>query len=106
MKVVVLWGGTLLREETEFRPKPPVDIGGRPILWRIMKIYAHHGLREFVPGRRWMHFGARTLERLASEEQLPAYRYDTFFFSMDTYCEYQFLNELWASERAPWKVWP
>src|ERR1700759_2021712 len=50
VKVVVLCGGlgTRLREETEFRPKPLVDVGGRPILWHIMKLYAHHGFRDFV----------------------------------------------------------
>jgi glucose-1-phosphate cytidylyltransferase len=50
VKVVILCGGlgTRLREETEFRPKPMVEVGGRPILWHIMKIYAHHGFREFV----------------------------------------------------------
>lgn len=50
MKVVVLCGGlgTRLREETEFRPKPLVEIGGRPILWHIMKLYAHHGFRDFI----------------------------------------------------------
>jgi glucose-1-phosphate cytidylyltransferase len=50
MKVVVLCGGlgTRLREETEFRPKPMVEIGGRPLLWHIMKLYAHAGFREFV----------------------------------------------------------
>ncbi len=50
MKVVILCGGlgTRLREETEFRPKPMVPIGDRPILWHIMKIYAHHGFREFI----------------------------------------------------------
>jgi glucose-1-phosphate cytidylyltransferase len=50
MKVVVLCGGlgTRLREETEFRPKPLVDVGGRPILWHILKLYAHHGFRDFV----------------------------------------------------------
>lgn len=50
MKVVVLCGGqgTRLREETEFRPKPMVDIGGRPILWHIMKLFAHAGFQEFV----------------------------------------------------------
>ena len=50
MKVVILCGGlgTRLREETEFRPKPMVEIGGRPILWHIMKNYAHHGFQEFV----------------------------------------------------------
>ena len=50
MKVVILCGGlgTRLREETEFRPKPMVEIGGRPVLWHIMKIFGHQGLREFV----------------------------------------------------------
>src|ERR1051326_6191865 len=50
MKVVVLCGGagTRLREETEFRPKPMVEIGGRPILWHIMKTYAHYGFNDFV----------------------------------------------------------
>lgn len=50
MQVVILCGGqgTRLREESEFRPKPLVDVGGRPILWHIMKGFAHHGLRDFV----------------------------------------------------------
>jgi glucose-1-phosphate cytidylyltransferase len=50
MKVVILCGGlgTRLREETEYRPKPMVPIGGRPILWHIMKTYAHYGHKEFV----------------------------------------------------------
>ena len=49
MKVVILAGGfgTRLTEETEVRPKPMVEIGGRPILWHIMKHYAHHGFTEF-----------------------------------------------------------
>lgn len=50
MKVVILCGGTgtRLREETEFRPKPMVEIGGKPILWHIMKIYSFYGFNEFV----------------------------------------------------------
>lgn len=49
MKVVILAGGlgTRLAEETEVRPKPMVEIGGRPILWHIMKHYAHYGFKEF-----------------------------------------------------------
>jgi glucose-1-phosphate cytidylyltransferase len=258
VKAVILCGGlgTRLREETEFRPKPLVEIGGRPILWHIMKTYAHHGLRDFVLclgyrgnmikdyflnyeamnndfticlGRRHQvtHHGAhgeqdfvvtlaetgavamtgarvkrvekyveddtflvtygdgvadidigalidfhrghgrlatvstvhpfsrfgvlevdetgavrefaekplmqgwasagffvfdrrvfdyldddddcileRTpLERLANEGQLMAYRHDGFFYTMDTYREYEYLNELWAKGEAPWKVW-
>jgi len=50
MKVVILAGGlgTRLAEETAVRPKPMVEIGGHPIIWHIMKIYAHAGFREFV----------------------------------------------------------
>ncbi|CAA9321201.1 MAG: Glucose-1-phosphate cytidylyltransferase [uncultured Gemmatimonadaceae bacterium] len=50
MKAVVLAGGlgTRLSEETTVRPKPMVEIGGRPILWHIMKIYSSHGINEFV----------------------------------------------------------
>jgi glucose-1-phosphate cytidylyltransferase len=258
MKAIVLCGGqgTRLREETEFRPKPMVEVGGRPILWHIMKSYAYHGVRDFVlclgyrgqfikdyflnyaamnndftislgNGRKveyhgehdeqdfrvtladtgqetmtggrirrvqrhindrtfmvtygdglsdvdllrlvdfhkshgklatvttvrpvsrfgllevsrkdavttfaekpkldgWMSAGffvfdrrvfdyleggdgcileRAPLERLAAEGQLMAYRHEGFFFAMDTYREYQQLNELWDSGRAPWKVW-
>lgn len=50
MKVVLLAGGrgTRLSEETTIRPKPMVEIGGQPILWHLMSIYAAHGFREFV----------------------------------------------------------
>lgn len=50
VKVVILAGGlgTRLAEETEFRPKPMVNIGSRPILWHIMKIYAYFGHNEFI----------------------------------------------------------
>ena len=50
MKAVILAGGlgTRLSEETELRPKPMVEIGGRPIIWHIMKIYSQHGINEFI----------------------------------------------------------
>ena len=50
MKVVILCGGegTRMKEETEFKPKPLVLVGGKPILWHIMKIYSHYGFNEFV----------------------------------------------------------
>ena len=50
MKAVILCGGfgTRLSEETTSRPKPMVEIGGRPILWHIMHIYAVHGVKEFL----------------------------------------------------------
>ena len=256
MKVVLLCGGlgTRLREETEFRPKPMVEIGGRPILWHIMKLYAHRGFREFIlclgyrgnmikeyflnyeamnndfticlgresqiqfngvhseqgfqvtladtgqstmtGGRvkriqkyidddtfmlsygdgladldiaRLLDFHKRhgklgtvtavtprsrfgvlemnknrvmsflekpqteglasagyfvlnrkvfdylggddcifehePLERLAREGELMAYKHDGFFFAMDTYREYEYLNQLWSKGEAPWKVW-
>lgn len=256
MKVVILCGGqgTRLREETEYRPKPLVDVGGYPILWHIMKRYAHYGFKQFVlclgyrgsmikdyflnyeamnndftialgckselqfhdehgeknyqvtlaetgadsmtggrvkrirryidddlfmltygdgladidfdallafhrshgklatvttvrpPSRfgiieiegdgkvirfaekpqlsGWINAGffifhkslfdylggddcileRDPLERLASEGNLMAYRHEGFFFAMDTYREYKYLNELWASGKAPWKV--
>jgi glucose-1-phosphate cytidylyltransferase len=49
-KVVILCGGqgTRMREETEYRPKPMVEVGGRPLLWHIMKIYAAAGITDFV----------------------------------------------------------
>jgi glucose-1-phosphate cytidylyltransferase len=258
LKVVILCGGlgTRLREETEFRPKPMVEVGGRPILWHIMKTYAHHGFHEFVlclgyrgntikdyflnyeamnndfsiclgqtshiryhnlhteqgfgvtladtgmntmtggrirrirkyvdgdtflltygdgvsnvdirglmefhkshgkiatvttvpPVSRfgimdlnregcvnsfvekprtdgWMNAGffalnrevfdylggdddcifeREPLERLAADGQLMAYRHDGFFYAMDTFREYQHLNELWKVGEAPWRVW-
>jgi glucose-1-phosphate cytidylyltransferase len=257
VKVVILCGGlgTRLREETEFRPKPMVEVGGRPILWHIMKTYAHHGFHEFVlclgyrgnnikeyflnyeamnndfsiclgqksqiryhdrhteqgfgvtladtgvkcmTGGRirkiekyvdgdtflltygdgvcnvnirdlvafhkshgkiatvttippisrfgmleltaedrverftekpktdgWMNAGyfvlnrevfdyldgddcvfeRDPLERLARDGQLMAYRHDGFFYAMDTFREYQYLNDLWNGGNAPWRVW-
>lgn len=50
MKVLLLAGGlgTRLSEETDIRPKPMVEIGGKPILWHIMKLYSHYGFNEFV----------------------------------------------------------
>lgn len=50
MKAVILAGGrgTRFAEETAVRPKPMIAIGGRPILWHIMKIYAHHGITDFI----------------------------------------------------------
>jgi glucose-1-phosphate cytidylyltransferase len=50
MKVVILAGGlgTRISEATHVRPKPVIEIGGRPILWHIMKIYSHYGISDFV----------------------------------------------------------
>jgi len=50
MKAVILAGGlgSRISEETQVRPKPMVEIGGKPLLWHIMKIYSHHGIHDFV----------------------------------------------------------
>ena len=50
MKAIILAGGlgTRMREETEFRPKPMVEVGGRPVLWHIMKNLAHFGINDFI----------------------------------------------------------
>lgn len=50
MKVVILAGGfgTRISEESQFRPKPMIEIGGMPILWHIMKLYSHYGFHDFV----------------------------------------------------------
>ena len=50
MKAVILAGGlgTRLAEETQVRPKPMIEIGGKPVLWHIMKLYSHHGINDFI----------------------------------------------------------
>lgn len=50
MKAVILAGGlgTRMREETEFKPKPMVEVGGKPVLWHIMKILGHQGITDFI----------------------------------------------------------
>ena len=50
MKAVILAGGlgTRLSEETSMRPKPMVEVGGKPILWHIMKMYSAHGINDFI----------------------------------------------------------
>lgn len=50
MQTIILCGGkgTRMKEETEFRPKPMVEVGGKPLLWHIMKIYMAHGYNEFI----------------------------------------------------------
>ena len=50
MKAVILAGGlgTLISEETDLKPKPMIEIGGKPILWHIMKMYSKYGVHDFV----------------------------------------------------------
>lgn len=71
--VVILCGGmgARLREETELRPKPMVEIGGRPILWHIMKYYSHFGFNKFILALGY------------KGEQIKKYFYDYGFLSSD-----------------------
>lgn len=50
MKAVILAGGfgTRISEESHLRPKPMIEVGGKPILWHIMKMYSHHGINDFI----------------------------------------------------------
>lgn len=50
MKLVVLAGGlgTRISEESHLKPKPMIEIGGKPILWNLMKIYSHYGVNDFI----------------------------------------------------------
>lgn len=58
MKIVILAGGfgTRISEETDYKPKPMIEIGGKPILWHIMKIYAHYGFYDFVICLGYKHY--------------------------------------------------
>jgi glucose-1-phosphate cytidylyltransferase len=77
MKVALLAGGwgTRLSEETVIRPKPLVEVGGRPIMWHIMKTYAHYGLKEFVV------IGGYKVEMI--REYFMRYQMDTTDFTID-----------------------
>ena len=61
MKTIILAGGagTRLSEETAIKPKPLVEIGGKPILWHIMNIYAAFGFEEFILALGYNHLGYR-----------------------------------------------
>jgi len=63
------------------------------------------GVFDYLDGGDECILERQPLERLAADGELMAYRHEGFFFAMDTYREYQYLNELWNSGAAPWKVW-
>ncbi len=73
MKTVILAGGrgTRIAEETSVRPKPMVEIGGKPVLWHLMQIYAHHGCKDFVVACGYM------------GEQIKAYFHNMLLLSSD-----------------------
>jgi glucose-1-phosphate cytidylyltransferase len=64
----------------------------------------NRGVFDYLGGDNCI-FERESLERLAAAGELMAYQHDSFFYAMDTYREYQHLNELWAKGTAPWKVW-
>lgn len=68
MKAVILAGGlgTRISEETVNRPKPMVNIGGRPILWHIMKSYSSHGIHDFVICCGYMAMSSRNTSPITS----------------------------------------
>ena len=106
MKAVVLCGGagTRLREETEFRPKS-FNEKPRTDGWMSAGYFAlNRVVLDYLNGDDCV-FERQPLEQLTADGELMAFRHDGFFFAMDTFREYQHLNELWSSEAVPWRVW-
>jgi NDP-sugar pyrophosphorylase family protein len=77
MKVVILAGGmgSRITEESHTRPKPMIEIGGRPILWHIMKIFSHYGCNDFIVclGHKGYVRSRRIAAVAASEEPVPEF---------------------------------
>ena len=96
MKVVILAGGfgTRISEESQFKPKPMVEIGGMPILWHIMKLYSHYGFNEFVICAGY------------KQHVIKEYFADYFIRTSDVTFDFTKENELIVHHRAtePWKV--
>jgi glucose-1-phosphate cytidylyltransferase len=88
-------GGRVLH----FREKPPAEG------WVSAGFFVlEPGVFDYLGGDECI-FEREPLENLAADGQLMAYRHDGFFYSMDTYREYQYLNDLWNNGAAPWKIW-
>ena len=70
MKAVILAGGigTRISEETHLKPKPMIEIGGRPILWHLMKLYSAHGVNDFVICCGYRGYVIRSEERRVGKE--------------------------------------
>jgi len=96
MKVVLLAGGagTRLSEETEYRPKPMVEIGGMPILWHIMKEYSYYGHNEFIVCAGY------------KQELIKKWFADYFLYSSDITVDFQAGNKVIIHEQTtePWRV--
>jgi len=118
IKVVILCGGvgTRLREETEFCPKPMVNIGSYPIIWHIMKYYSQFGCKDFVLKGGFFVFNRKILdylttddlcdleigplEQIAKEGQLMVYKHREFWACMDTLRDMESLNKIWNEGKA------
>jgi glucose-1-phosphate cytidylyltransferase len=83
----------------EFTEKPQID-GWASAGWLVL----HRSIFDHLDGDDCV-LEQEPLQRLAGEGQLMAYRHSGFFFAMDTYREYKYLNELWDNGQAPWRVW-
>ena len=95
MKTVILAGGlgTRLSEETDTKPKPMVEIGGRPILWHIMKMYSHYGFNEFVICAGYKSY------------YIKDFFYHYFMHSADMTVDMQSNKIIWHNSHSePWKV--
>lgn len=97
MKVIILAGGfgTRISEESQFKPKPMVELGGMPILWHIMKLYSHYGFNEFVICAGY------------KQHVIKEYFADYFLHTSDV--TYDFTNgknemTIHQSKSEPWKV--
>jgi len=95
MKAVILAGGlgTRLSEETAVRPKPMVEIGGRPILWHILKIYSAHGINDFVICCGY--------KGLVIKEYFSNYFLNNSDVTFDMQLNQMYVHQKWAE---PWKV--
>lgn len=96
MKVVLLAGGagTRISEESEFRPKPMVEIGGMPILWHIMKEYSHYGFKDFIICAGY------------KQHMIKKWFADYFFYTSDVTFNFANGNEITVHNQhtEPWKV--
>ncbi|MDD6881181.1 MAG: sugar phosphate nucleotidyltransferase, partial [Firmicutes bacterium] len=96
MKVVLLAGGrgTRITEESEYRPKPLIEIGGMPIIWHIMKCYSYYGFNEFVICAGY------------KQEMIKQWFADYFYHTSDITFDYSQGNEVIVHRKKtePWKI--
>lgn len=96
MKVVILAGGlgTRISEESHLKPKPMIEIGGKPILWHIMKLYSHYGFNEFIICCGY------------KQHIIKEYFADYYLFNCDVTFDFAQRNEMTVhnNESEPWKV--